>query len=151
MKKQTKQQKFNDAFDAYRCLQKGQPIKRSTNKDGSLPTTPIIACPDLPESEVLKLCLAWLRGRRIFCNRVNNGKGDLHGDGHVYTYGIIGAGDILGLLPDGRHFEVECKKGRGGLLSKDQRNRAKRITENNGIYIIAHGIPELNLLLGPYL
>lgn len=151
MKRQTKQQKFNDAFAAYKCLQKGVAVERTTNKDGSLPTTPTVPCPDVPEAEVLKTCLAWLRGRRIFCNRVNNGKGDLHGDGNIFTYGIIGAGDILGLLPDGRHFEVECKRGRGGRLSEEQQKRWKKIRENNGLYVVVHGVRELELLLGPYL
>lgn len=82
---------------------------------------------------------------------MNNGKGDLHGDGNIFTYGIIGAGDILGLLPDGRHFEVECKRGRGGRLSEEQQKRWKKIRENNGLYVVVHGVRELELLLGPYL
>lgn len=107
-------------------------------KDGSIPTRPVVPCPDLPEREVLKQCLAWLRARRVFCDRHDCGSGP----GHA-RYGIKGAGDIIGILSDGRHFEIETKKGKSGRLSQHQFNRMMDIRKTNGIYVVIHGIPEM--------
>ena len=115
------------------------PVK--VRKDGSITTKPVVSCWGFPEKDVLKQCVSWLRRHRIFCSRHDVGSGDF---GHGYaTYGIIGAGDIIGLLPDGTHLEIECKKGKGGSLSKGQQKRMKDIRENNGIYLVVHGISEL--------
>ena len=142
MKRRTKAEKFQDCFDAFKCVKKGIKVKRSGVKDGSIATHPVVPVPDLLESVVLKDCLNWLKNRRIFCNRHDSGAGDISGGGYA-TYGIKGAGDVLGLLPNGRHFEVECKRGSGGRLSKGQQKRMKKIRENNGVYLIIHGIQEL--------
>ena len=147
MKKRTKQQKLNDQFDAFKCMQKGEPLKRQGRKDGCIPTKPTVAVPDLPESEVLKQCMAYLKKINIMCNRNNTGFGDIHGTGQSYRYGIAGAGDIIGLLKDGKHLEIEAKKGKGGLLSPEQQRREVDIETNNGIYLIVHGVAELSLLL----
>ena len=142
MKKRTKQEKFQDCFDAFKCVKAGKKVKRSMTKDGSIATHPIIPVPDLLESIVLKDCLNWLKKKRIFCNRHDSGAGDVSGAGYA-TYGIKGAGDIIGLLPNGRHFEIETKRGKGGRLSKGQQKRMKDIRANNGIYHVVHGISEL--------
>ena len=146
-KKRTKDQKLKDQFDAFKCMQKGEPVKREGRKDGCIQTKPTVTVPDLPESVVLKQCMAHLRAIGIMCNRNNTGSGDIHGTGQIYRYGIAGAGDIIGLFKGGRHFEVECKKGKGGLLSPEQQKRKKDIEANNGIYLIVHGVNELGLLL----
>jgi hypothetical protein len=151
MKPRTKKQKFADNFVAWKCVKEGRKVERQTRKDGSLPTRPTITCPDLPESEVLQQCLAWLHGQRIFCDRLNNGVGDFHGTGQIYTYGIVGGGDILGVLPGGKHFEVECKRGSGGSFSKDQQDRLRGVTGAGGLYIVVHGLPELIALISPYI
>jgi hypothetical protein len=143
MKKRTKADIYGDHFTAFKCVKNGFEPKRATNKDGSLPTIPTVPVPDLHESEVLALVLSWLKGRGIFCNRLNNGKGVFQGAENYGSYGIEGAGDILGLLRDGRHFEIECKRGSGGVLSKAQQRRYRDITKNNGLYLVIHGIPEL--------
>jgi len=122
------------------AVRTGQPPAK-VRKDGSIATKPVTFCPDLRERIVVNKCIAWLRRNRIFCSRHDVGSGDF---GHGYaTYGIIGAGDIIGLLPDGTHLEIECKKGKGGSLSKGQQKRMKDIRENNGIYLVVHGISEL--------
>jgi hypothetical protein len=151
MKRQTKKQKFADSFTAWKCVKDGRKVQRETRKDGSLGTKPTVSCPDLPESKVLEQCLEWLHGHRIFCDRLNNGVGDLRGTGQIHTYGIVGGGDILGIMPDGRHFEVECKAGSGGSLSKDQQERLKGVIGSGGIYVIVHGLPELKLFIEPFL
>ena len=146
-KKRTKQQKLSDQFDAFKCMQKGEPLKRQGRKDGCIPTKPTVFVPDLPESEVLKQCMTHLRAIGIMCNRNNTGSGDIHGTGQIYRYGIAGGGDIIGLLPTGKHLEIEAKKGKGGLLSPEQQRRKVDIETNNGIYLIVHGVAELSLLL----
>jgi hypothetical protein len=146
--KRNKRDVYKDYSTAIRCIKQGIPVKRETNKDGSLSTIPIIGCPDLPESEVLSLCKSWLKSRGIYCDRLNNGKGVFMGADNYGTYGISGAGDIIGLLPNGIHFEIECKAGCGGKLSKEQQARHRSIVKNNGLYYVVHGIPELELLMG---
>ena len=145
LKKRTKLQKCADYHDAYKAIREGKPVKRYGRKDGSIATHPIIPCYDHPEKEVLKQCLFWLGRKRIFCNRMNVGVGDM-GTGHIYSYGIRGAGDIMGLLPNGRHFEIECKRGKGGRLSFAQQQRKENIKGNCGIYLIVHGIEELEYM-----
>jgi len=142
MKKRTKAQVYQDYADAIHCIKMGKKVKRSMAKDGSIATHPIVPVPDLLESVVLKDCLSWLKKYRIFCNRHDAGAGDVSGAGYA-TYGIKGAGDIIGLLPNGIHFEIECKRGSGGRLSKGQQKRQKDIQINNGLYHVVHGVGEL--------
>ncbi len=141
MKRRTKKQKFQGIYDAYNCIKQGTTVKRSQAKDGSIATKPVVECPNIPEATVLQECLAWFKARGIFCNRHDCGAGDL---GHGYaTYGIKGAGDIIGVLRSGIHFEVECKKGKGGRLSAIQRQRWHDVHETNGLYLVIHGVEEL--------
>ncbi|KKL53431.1 hypothetical protein LCGC14_2275550, partial [marine sediment metagenome] len=137
MKRRTKKQKFDDLADAIQCIREGKKVKRLRAKDGSIPTKPVVPCPYLPEHEVLGLCLGWLKKRKIFHNRMNNGTFEI--GGRWCTYGIKGAGDILGIIPGGRHFEVEVKKGKGGKLSVAQQKRMQDVRANGGLYVIVHG------------
>ena len=98
------------------------------------------------EADVLKECLAWFKRNNIFVNRMNVGSGTL-GAGGFRSYGIAGAGDIIGLLQNGRHLEVEVKAGKGGVMSIKQLKRETDITKNNGIYIIVHSVAELEYYL----
>ncbi len=121
----------------YQAAKTGTRPKRQA-KNGSIPTHPVVPCPDLPEREVLKQCIAWLRSRRVFCDRHGCGSGP-----NQARYGILGAGDIIGILFDGTHFEVECKKGKGGRLSKGQQERMTDIRHTGGEYWVCHGVEEL--------
>lgn len=143
MKRRTKAEKIADCYTAYECLKEGKPVKRSGAKDGSVPTHPVVDVPDLPESEVLKECLAWLKQHGIYCSRNNVGAGDLTGRGYYASYGIKNGGDIIGLTSSGQHFEIEIKRGKGGRLSKGQQKRQRNILDNNGIYLVSHGVEEL--------
>lgn len=142
MKRKTKTQKLNDQFTAYQCVKNKQPVKRSRAKDGSVPTHPVVLAGLFCEASVLKQCLEWLKRHRIFCNRHECGGADIAGAGYA-TYGIKGAGDIIGLLSNGTHFEVECKAGKGGRLSAGQQKRMLNIQKNSGLYFVVHGLPEL--------
>lgn len=142
---------YADLADAIKCINEGKKVKRSTNKDGSIPTKPIVPVEPKPEKEVLKDCLKWLRKRRCVADRLNVGAGKLVGSGGTYRYGIAGAGDIIGILPDGRHFEIETKHGAGGKWSISQQRRKKKIESNNAFYYIVHGVEELEYFMGRYL
>ena len=142
MKHQTKQERCRDLFDTYRCIKKGVPIRRSMAKDSSIPTHPVVPVdPDKQESCVLAECLDWLRRHHIFCNRHDCGAGDF-GFGYA-TYGIKNAGDIIGILYNGIHFEIETKAGKGGRLSKGQQKRMRDVRNCHAYYFVVHGVEEL--------
>ena len=142
VKKRSKAQKCNDLFDAFKAVREGKKVKRSGTKDGSIATHPVVPVLPLLEAQVLKQCLKWLKIKGILCNRNNVGSGQM-GESGFYSYGIKNAGDIVGLLPSGQHFELEIKKGNGGRLSIGQQKRMKDIEKNNGLYFVVHGLPEL--------
>jgi len=147
VKKQTVAQKKRDLFDVYKCIKEGRTVKRSIAKDGSIPTHPVVEVTrDLLESAVLKGCLACLKTRCIMANRHDAGTFQ-NERGQWGTYGIKGAGDIIGILPGGRHFEVEVKKSDGGRLSADQQKRMAKVRETNGVYFVVHGIKELEFYM----
>jgi len=144
MKRQTKKQRFADFSDAMICLKKGERPHRlgGRRKDGSIPTKPVIPIENpLPEKQVLAECLAWLKRTGIKADRLNNGSFCTAAGWH--TYGIMGGADIVGLLPNGRHLEVEVKKGLGGLLSVAQQKRMKEIQDNQGLFFVVHSVEEL--------
>ena len=154
MKKQTKKQKFADIAHVFRQVRAGEPVKRIGRKDGSIGTKPVVPvrCP-YPEKDVLHDCLVWLRKHGVFCNRHDVGGGYL-GTGTAYaTYGIVGAGDIVGVLKHrgGQHFEIECKAGKGGTLNKLQRKRMHQVRDNGGLYFVVHGVPELEYYYNLYM
>lgn len=111
-------------------------------KDSSIPTHPVAPIEDKSETEVLAECLDWLRQHHIFCNRHDCGAGNF-GFGYA-TYGIKNAGDIIGILPNGVHFEVETKAGKGGRLSKGQQKRMEDVKRNGAYYFIVHSAKELS-------
>lgn len=151
VKRRTKAQICGDYFDAYKAIKEGRKVKRSGTKDGSISTHPMVEvrCP-YPEKDVLHDCLIWLRKYRIKCWRSNVGSG-IFGESGYRTYGIIGSADITGLLPNGIRLEVECKAGKGGRLSIAQQKFAKAIRENSGVYLVCHGVEELEFLMEKYL
>ena len=145
MKKQTKQQKCSELYDAYAAIRAGKPVKRHGAKDGSIPTHPVVPVDNLPEREVVKQCMAWLKKHHIFCNRHDAGSFQ-NFEGTWGTYGMKGAGDIIGLTRHGIHFEIECKAGKGGRLSLGQQKRMRDIEANHGIYLVIHGVEELEYI-----
>ncbi len=142
MKKRTKAQKLADCYDAFKCIKEGKPVKRQGAKDGSIATHSVVPVAYFIESIVLSHCLLWLKKHNILCNRHDAGTFQ-NTRGQWGTYGIKGAGDIIGLLPTGQHFEIEVKRGSGGRLSLGQQKRMRQIRENNGIYFVVHGVQEM--------
>jgi len=126
MKRKTKAEKNEDLFTAYKQMRAGEKIYKVGAKDGSIVTRPVVEVDKTKtEAEVLSDCLSWLKRHRVMCNRHDCGAGNF-GSGYA-TYGIVGSGDIHGMLRShsGKHFEIECKKGSGGRLSKQQQKRTE--------------------------
>lgn len=144
MKKRTRKQQYSDYADTVKAMKEGKPVKRSRAKDGSVATHPIVELnyPNLSEKVVLHLCRMWLQQHHIFHDRHDAGTFQ-NERGQWGTYGIKGAGDIIGLLPTGQHFEIEVKRGKGGRLSLGQQKRMRDIRTNNGYYFVCHGVEEL--------
>lgn len=151
MKKETRAQKYNDYADVIKALQEGRHPKRSSRRDRSIATHPVVPVQqNLHEKYVLIKCMSWLRKQRLVCNRNNVGRGRM-GPSGIYAYGIKDAGDIIGLLRNGRHFEVEAKRSSGGRLSYGQQQRMRKVTESNGLYFVVHGAAELAYFMEQYL
>jgi hypothetical protein len=123
-------------------MNEGKKPKRATNKDGSISTKPLFIVEPQLESEVLKECMAWLRKQGCVADRLDAGTAYMD-NGQIYRYGIVGAGDIIGILPTGQHFEIECKRSTGGKWSISQQRRKKKIERNNALYLIVHSLVEL--------
>ena len=135
----TQAQKLAEAHHAYQAAKTGVCPKRGTG-NGGIPTHPVVPCPDLPEmgkGGVQDLCHKWLLARRILCSKHACGR-----KGGV-LYGIKDSGDIHGYLPDGRGFEIECKRGKGGRLKIGQFRRMNLVHNTAGLYFIVHGTDEL--------
>ena len=141
----TKKQKLDNCYETYHHAKHGtRPTRKA--RDGSVPTHPVVPVPNILEAEVLHDCLAWLKIHRIFHNRHDCGSGDLVGAGQA-RYGIKFAGDIHGILPNGIHFEIETKRGKGGRQSAGQQKRMADVRATNGVYLMVHGVAELEFLM----
>lgn len=146
MTRPTKKQKLDNCYEAYYHAKHGTRPRRKA-KDGSVPTHSVVPVDHTKsESAVLVECLRWLRAHRIFHNRHDCAMGNISGAG-IATYGIKHAGDIIGILPSGIHFEIETKRGKGGRLSKGQQDRMADVRATNGVYLVVHGVEELDFLM----
>ena len=147
MKRRTKAQQYTDIADAVKCINEGTKVKRSTYKDGSISTKPVVSVRNLPEKDVVHDCLVWLRKHHIMCNR-HDAASFQNDRGQWGVYGIKGAGDIIGIIPpDGQHLEIECKAGKGGRLGLLQQKRGGDVTRAGGLYYVIHGVKELEFYL----
>lgn len=153
VKRQTRKQKYNDLANAVNQINAGKKVKRIGRKDGSIGTKPVVLCPDVPESTVKSECISYLRVQHVFCNGHGCGTGQLGTKEQMYTYGIKDSGDIHGMLKhrNGQHFELECKRGRGGRLSVGQQKRMHDVRNNGGLYFVVHGVPELEFYYERYM
>lgn len=63
-------------------------------------------------------------------------------DGGFLQYGVVGGGDISGILRCGCRGELECKTGKGVQI-KTQKDFEKVINENSGFYRVVRDIPSV--------
>ncbi len=143
-KKQIKQQLGKGIVDMIHAKQAGVKFKPG-RRDGGIPTKPVVPCADLLEAEVLKNCISWLKRHRVGVKRMNVTAVDLNGGG-VRPYGIKGAGD-LHCIYKGIHIDVECKRGKGGVLSLNQQKHRDWVEQYEGVYLVVHGIEELEFFM----
>lgn len=101
------------------------------------------------ESAVLKGCLEYLRLRGIYCWRNNTGA--VKNGNRFIRFGFPGSSDILGILPDGRFLAVECKRGKGGVVSELQKEFLHNIEENGGVAVVATSVEILAEKINVYL
>ena len=144
MKRRTKALQYADIADAVKCINEGKKVKRSTYKDGSIPTRPVVPVDETKlERDVKADCLKWLKKHRVFCNPHGCGS-FLNERGQRRMYGIKNSGDIHGMVGEyGTHFEIECKRGSGGRLSSGQQERQFDVQRAYGYYFVVHGVEEL--------
>ncbi len=143
--KQTREQLGKGIVDMIHAKQAGVPYKPG-RKDGGIPTKPVVPCEDLPEADVTTECVSWLKQHRVGVKRMNVGAGDITGRGDFRSYGIKGASDVL-CIYKGLIIAIEFKKGKGGVLNKNQQNFRDWVQRFDGIYLIAHGVPELEFFM----
>ncbi len=144
--KNKKRQLGEGVVKMIRAKEAGEKFKPG-RKDGGIATKPVVPCPDISEREVLKGCMSWLKRHRVGCKRMNVTAIDIDGKG-VRPYGIPGSGDILCVYA-GMYIEVECKRGRGGVLSLNQQKHREWVRLHGGIYFIVHGVDELKHFILP--
>ncbi len=97
--------------------------------------------PPIKEAAVLRSCLAWLMVHGIFAWRNNSGATKTDA-GHYVRYGLKGSSDILAITPQGRLAAIECK-AYGKKLSPEQIEFKNAILRNNGVFILAYSIDDL--------
>lgn len=97
------------------------------------------------EAVVLRECLRWLKNQGMLTWR--NNSGTLWANGQPVSFGHPGSPDIIGMTKDGRFIGVECKSARGKQSEKQKAFEAK-VRANNGIYILARSVVDLERALG---
>ncbi|MCB2126041.1 MAG: VRR-NUC domain-containing protein [Rhodobacteraceae bacterium] len=91
---------------------------------------------DKSESVILKECLLALSAAGLgICWRQNAGKVQTS-KGHWIELGPEGIADIVGILPDGRIYFVECKT-RTGRQREAQKRWQKAVEALGAIYVVA--------------
>ena len=143
-KKITKQKLGKGIVDMIYAKNAGVEYKPG-RKDGGMTTKPVVPCEDLPEAEVLKACISWLKRHRVGVKRMNVTAVDLDGQG-IRRYGIKGAADLT-CIYKGLRIEIECKKGKGGILSENQQDFRDWVLQFGGVYMVVHGVPELEFFM----
>jgi hypothetical protein len=101
-----------------------------------------------PEGRIQLAVIKALQKAGVYCWRNNNGatydpKINRYRSNPLAKKGIA---DIVGILPDGRHLEVEVKT-KTGKLSPEQVMHGKRVRELGGTYIIARSVEDVKELL----
>ena len=94
-----------------------------------------------PEGAVVRSCLDYLAIRGIFAYRQNTGAAKTESGSYVH-FGLVGASDIVGILPGGRFLAIECKAGRG-KTTLDQEQYLARVREAGGCAIVARSVDDL--------
>jgi len=93
------------------------------------------------EAAVLKEGKALLQSLNIPCWRQHVGQ--MFVGAYCIRFGMPGAADLTGILPDGRRLECEAKRRFGGKQTQDQLVFQRMIEARGGVYILFHSAQEL--------
>jgi len=96
------------------------------------------------ENKAQLAILKHLQSKSIFCWRQNNGATyDPKLRGYRFNASSVkGVPDIIGILPTGQFLGIECKSS-VGKMSPEQLIFKKRIEANNGVYILARSVEDV--------
>lgn len=96
-----------------------------------------VACHNEMVNQILVACSATNLGRFW---RQETGAAFRKGQAMIY-YGILGGGDISGILRGGRRVEIEVKTGKG-VLRESQINFRAMIEAFDGLYVLARSVDD---------
>lgn len=96
----------------------------------------------MSENKVVDSCIKWSFAHGCYVWRNNTGAYKPEGTNRYIRYGLSGSSDIIGLTQSGRFIGVECKWGKNKLTENQEKFR-DRIVGNNGIYVTAYSIDDL--------
>jgi hypothetical protein len=96
----------------------------------------------MSETHLIAAVLLALGRRPDLCRvwRQNSGM-LLDSHGRPVRFGVNGAGDISGILRDGRRLEVECKTEKG-RQRPEQQSFEQMIRRFNGVYLLVRSADE---------
>jgi hypothetical protein len=100
---------------------------------------------DTPEGLVKSAILDYLRVRGFFAWTNPTGAVEIR-PGQWVHFGKVGSADIMGCLPGGRFFAIECKEKKG-RLSGVQRDFLNEIERLGGLAIVARSFQEVDVAL----
>lgn len=92
------------------------------------------------EREIQDVILKYLKWKGYFCWRNNVGRK------HNLQFGLKGSADIMGITKNGIFFAVEVKDWKG-KQSPEQKVFAKRVEDNNAVYILARDMDDIKDIL----
>jgi predicted component of type VI protein secretion system len=81
--------------------------------------------------KVLRVPLSWRQNTKKI--KIN---------GHLYSFGYTGCADNVGMMPDGRMFQIEGKS-KNDDPSPAQLDNLKTINDNGGIGILAYSLDDV--------
>jgi len=99
------------------------------------------------ENKVQLAILKWLKAKDYYCWRNSNLTRKIQGKYISNPYSKAGQGDIVVVLPGGKHLEIECKRTVGGRQSVDQVMHERRIKALGGYYLVAKSLDEVKAFL----
>lgn len=97
---------------------------------------------NLIQTKILK----WLRANGYYCWRNANTQRFTQGKYINNPYHLSGQGDICVVLPNGKHFEIECKTATG-KQSVVQAQHERRIKALGGYYLVARSVEDVKHFL----
>ena len=111
----------------------------------------------MKETLLKNIILDYLKYKNIFCWLTNTaGNFSIKTNSYYKNPRLLkGVGDIVGIMPSGKFFCVECKVSKN-KQSPEQKEFQTNIVKNKGIYILAYSLEDVEFvfkkfaLLEPY-